>query len=243
MKQLIAFIVAILAIWTMIAIGLIPSDSDSGKTPLVWTTDPNPQRDSHVVWFNKLNSDCELRIDPANAQVMKVVVQSSAGMGPDLVGHVGERNLQTYRDAGILWDVTEQAAEMGFGLDTLPVAARDLVQLRDPETLEYRQYIYPANFNTYIIIYNKDLFDQCGMTYPPEDLTWDRYIEIAKAMTIYDKDSLGVPKIFGGGGVNVLDCLWNFGGAVLNESGTRCLLGAPEAVAGMVFLHMAYTCV
>lgn len=240
MKYFIMIVAGILAVWTVIAIGLIPSASDSDRTPLVWTTDPNPQRDPQVEWFNRLNSDCQLRIDPANYGVMKVVVQSSAGMGPDLIGQITDLSLQTYRDAGILWDVTENAKEMGFGLDTLPETVHQLVQLRDPETLEYRQYVYPANIFNTIIIYNKDLFDQYGVAYPPDDLTWERYIEIAKAMTLYDEDSPAVPRIFGGGGVDRLDCLWSYGGALLNSDGTRCPLGEPEAVAGMVFLHSLY---
>ena len=227
-------------IWTVIAIVLIPSSTDNGKIPLVWTTDPNPQRDPQVEWFNTLNPDCELCIDPSNAGVMKVVVQSSAGMGPDLIGAVTTHSFQTYRDAGILWDITDQAAEMGFGLDTLPEQVHDLVQLRDPETLEYRQYIYPANLYNTIIIYNKDLFDEHGVDYPPMDLTWDRYIDIAKVMTVYDEGYTAVPHIFGGGGVDPLNVLWSHEGALVNEDGTRCLLGEPEATAAMVFLHGLY---
>jgi len=240
MKHLTLIVITILVVWTGIAITLIPSESNNGKTPLVWTTGPNPQRDLQVDGFNRLNPDCKLSIDPANSGVMKVVVQSSAGMGPDLIGHVSVNSMQTYRDAGIIWDITEQAVANGFGLDTLPESVHSLVQLRDPETLEYRQYIYPANMANTIIIYNKDLFDKHGIDYPPEDLTWSKYIEIAKAMTIYDEGSSAIPHIFGGGGVDPLLCIWGHGGAQMNIDGTRCLLGEPAAVNGMVFLHDLY---
>ena len=237
MKKFLAAIISVLVVWTVIAIALIPDASFTDKVPLVWATGNNPERIPQVKWFNELYPDCHLTIDPDNRGVMKVVVQSSAGMGPDLIDHVNAKSMQTYRDAGILWDVTEQAKRMGFGLETLPEAVRPLVQLRDPETLEYRQYCYPCNYTNTCVYYNKDIFDEYGIDYPPRDLTWKEYIEIGRKLTIYQDENKDVPKLFGSAGMPLLIGLWCKGGRILNESGTRCLLGEPEAVAGMQFRH------
>ena len=239
MKKLLVLVGAVLLGWTLLAIALIPAKSDSGEVELVWACDTNPQRVPQVEWFNRLYPDVHLNMDADNSGVMKVVVQCSAGMGPDLIDHVHRKTIQTYRDAGILWDVTEQAREMGFGLDTLPEAVRPLVQLRDPETLEYRQYCYPCNYTTTCIYYNKDLFDQYGMDYPSKDLTWEEYIDIGQKLTIREEGET-VPTLFAGAGMPLMIGVWCKGGRLINKEGTRCLLGEPRAIAGMQFRHDLY---
>lgn len=239
MKLLLSIIGAVLALWTVIAVALIPERGSEEKVPLVWTTDGNPQREPQVEWFNKLYPDCHLRVDPDNSGVMKVVVQSSAGMGPDIIGHIHPNNIQTYVQAGIVMDITEEAKEMGFGLETLPETVQPLVQLQDPETLEYRQYVYPCNVAHDIIIYNKDIFDKYDVPYLSEDLIWDEYINAARKLTIYDENE-NVPAIFGSANTPVQVCIWQKGGSLLNEDGTRCLLGEPGAIDGMQFRHDLY---
>ena len=236
---LITAIVALTA-WTLLAVVLIPEPAGEGRIPLTWVTGQNPQRSVQTEWFNRLNPCCELRTDPANTGAMKVVVQCSAGMGPDLIGGVTAKNYDTYLDAGILMDLTEIAPEAGFGPDTIPEELHPLILRRDPETLEYRQYVYPANYAHTIILYNKDLFDAHGVSYPSEDLTWEEYIDIARKLTVYRDGQADVPVQFGAGGAKQMICIWGKGGRVMNEGGTRCRLGEPEAIAGMQFFHDLY---
>lgn len=237
MKTFLLFVIGVLAVLSIVAMALIPDPAPGDRTPLVWVTDPNPQRDPQVDSFNSLNPDCALRVDPDNSGVMKTIVQCSAGMGPDLIGHCHDSSIATYRDAGILLDVTDQAKTMGFGPDTLPEAARDLIMLRDPETLELRQYTYPANIYNTIIIYNKDLFDARGMSYPSHDLTWDEYIEMAKGLAEYVGDEKRVPAVFGGAGAALQYVLWSYEADYLTPQGTRCLLGTDAALDAAVFYH------
>ncbi|MBN1511736.1 MAG: extracellular solute-binding protein [Phycisphaerae bacterium] len=240
MKQVLISVILLLGTATAVTIALIPAASTDNRVPLVWATDPNPQRDPQVAWFNKLYPDCHLRIDPDNAGVMKVVVQSSSGMGPDLIGHVTDNSIDTYVTAGILWDLTDYAEKMGFGVETLPEGVRPLVQYWNPQTFERRQYTYPANMTDKIIFYNKDIFDQQGVPYPPKDLTWTRYIELGRRLTRYASDQARVPEIFGSAGADFHVILWGLGGAQFNEAGTRCLLGEPPAVEAARFLHDLY---
>ncbi len=237
MKYVLFSTFAVLAIWTTVAVSLLGSVGSGSKTPLVWTTDPNPQRDPQVHWFNEFYPDCELRIDPDNSGVMKVVVQSSARMGPDIIGHVNEFNVQTYADAGIIWDLTDYASARGFGPETLPETVRPLVLLHDPETLEQRQFLYPCNVYHQYIVYNKNIFDEHGVPYPPEDLTWEQYIELAQKLTVFEGEDKRIPRVFGAADAQPEILIWGKGGDLLNKDGTRSLLGEPEAVAGMVFYH------
>lgn len=94
MHKVLAGVLILLAGMSLIAYMLIPKESNDARTPLVWTTDPNPQREPQVEWFNKAYPDCKLRIDPDNSDTMKVIVQSCAGMGPDIVGRISGGAIQ-----------------------------------------------------------------------------------------------------------------------------------------------------
>ncbi|MCK4325792.1 extracellular solute-binding protein [bacterium] len=243
MKYFLISIFGILALWTLVTVALIPGKEAGDKTSLVWTTDPNPQREMQVDIFNKLYPDCSLRIDPDNSGVMKVVVQSSAGMGPDIIGQIHIRdNYQIYHEAGLLWDITEQAKKMGFGPETLPEPVRPLVMMRVMNKngeFEDRQYVYPCNVYHGYIIYNKNIFDKYGISYPPEDLTWEEYINIAKKLTIYENEGDKIPLIFGSAGMGsyLKILIWEKGEDVFNKDGTRCLLNRKGVIEAMVFYH------
>jgi ABC-type glycerol-3-phosphate transport system substrate-binding protein len=234
---------AILGVLTAIAYFTIPSEVREGKVQLVWTTDPNPQRQPQVALFNKLYPQDHLTIDPDNSGEMKVLVQCSAGMGPDIIGHVGEYSIMKYYESGVLWDVTEQAKLMGFGPDTLSDSVKSFVMIEGLDKngkLTKRQYAYPCSVSHQFIIYNKNIFDRYNVPYPPENLRWDQYLQIAKKLTKYKDKKSPTPSIFGGAGVDPVILIWEKGGRILNDSGTRCLLDSKRAIEAMVFLHELY---
>ncbi len=242
-RKFLLAVFAILAMLTLATIILIPKNIGKDKIQLVWTTDPNPQREPQVLLFNRLYPQDHLSIDSDNSDAMKVLVQSSAGMGPDIIGHVGEYSIQKYKDAGLLWDVTDQAKKMGFSPDTLPESIRPFVMmwtLDKKGELVKRQFAYPCSFSHQFIFYNKNIFDKRKISYPPEDLTWKEYINVAEKLTVYTGKIDNVPSIFGGAGVDPITLIWEKGGDILNKDGTRCLLDSKAATDAMEFLHNLY---
>lgn len=240
MKLFFLVVLILLGAMSLLAWRITPEKVADGRVPLVWMSDPNPERVPQIAEYNRLYPGNHLTLDPDNSGVMKVMVQCSAKMGPDLIDFVTENSFQTYVDAGILLDVTEQAAALGCGADTLPESVRPLVLMRTvmPDgTVQDRQYLYPSNVGHQFIIYNKSIFDKFGVKYPPEDLTWERYVEIAKKLTVYGADNPNVPEIFGGAGIPHKILIWEKGGEVLNRDGTRCLLDSPEVAQAMTFYH------
>jgi ABC-type glycerol-3-phosphate transport system substrate-binding protein len=242
-KYFLCGVFALLTACYIIAKMTAPDKAIGNRTPLAWTTDPNPERIPQVAAFNKMFPSCQLSIDPDNSGVMKVVVQSSANMGPDIVGHVTpEMSYETYNDAGILLDVTEIAKERGFGVDSLPKDIADMVLLQvltKDGRIEKRQFIYPCNVWHRYLIYNKNLFDKYDVPYPSDDLTWEEYLDICQRLTVYGENK-EIPLTFGGMGVSVDELIWGKGGTFLNEDGTRCTLASKEVVDAMVFLHEMY---
>lgn len=232
----------LLAGMSLVAYWLVPGKSDDSRTPLVWTTDPNPQRHPQVERFNQMYPDLFLRIDPDNADSMKVIVQSCAGMGPDIIGRVYDGVIQSYHEAGILMDLTDYADRMGFGLETLPANIQDLVKLdvlMDDGSIQSRMFVYPCNVSHQFVIYNKNVFDKAGVAYPPDDLTWAGYMDIAAKLTVMDGER-GVPTVFGAAGAVVDTIIYAHGAEYLNEQGTRSAMDSPEFVDAMVFYHRLF---
>jgi len=242
-KKSIGLTLLVLAILTLAAIFLNPSGkSKRGITKLEWVTDNNPQRDDQIAAFEKLYPNIKVSIDSDNSGVMKVIVQCCAGMGPDMIDHINEYNCQIYHDAGVLRDITEEAASSGFGLDTVAPSVRPMISMKvysPKKGFEERQFFYPCSVNHTFVLYNKNLFDKYKIPYPEKDITWEKYIEIAKKLTIYESNSL-VPDIFGNANVNIRPIIWSKGGELMNKSGTRTMINTKAVVDAVKFYHDLY---
>jgi multiple sugar transport system substrate-binding protein len=54
----------------------------------------------------------------------------------------------------------------------------------------------PQNISSLVVYYNADLFDAAGLTYPPDDWTWDDFVDTAVALT-QDVDGDGTTDQYG----------------------------------------------
>ena len=243
MRWNIAIIATVLAIVSAIAMLWQPDLDLQGKKPLVWTTDPNPQRDDQVVAFNKMYPENKLRIDPDNTGSQKVITQCSANMGPDLIDAITNERYQLYHSAGVLKDLTEEAKKMGFGPDTLAPSVRSLVMLKVLDKdgqIKERQFIYPANIYHVFFFINKNVFKKNGVSLPKGDVTWEQILKIAQKLTVYKNKGDSIPQSFGLNGINLQELIWQKGGALINKDGTRSLLDSEAAVDAAVFFHELY---
>jgi ABC-type glycerol-3-phosphate transport system substrate-binding protein len=167
---LLAALSAVAAIWR-------PNQIDDGRIPLVWVSDNNPVRAEQIAHFNEGHPDMNLKLDYANAGLQKIVLQCASGVGPDIFDYT-EEQLQALVEAGVLWDVTGAAAEMGFSAerDTWPAAKEQM-------TYFGRQYGYPCNVDVHLLIYNKNVFDSLGVPYPEGILTMEEFIALAQKVS------------------------------------------------------------
>ena len=98
-------------------------------------------------------------------------------------------------------------------------------------------YSLPTDCDVTCMYYNKTLFDEMGVPYPDENLTYEGYVEMCKK---FCADTNGDGKIDRWGGVvgpgNWPTYTYAFGGSFLSEDNTKCVIDSPEAIAGMEFL-------
>ncbi|NCO43036.1 MAG: hypothetical protein AUJ96_29095 [Armatimonadetes bacterium CG2_30_66_41] len=218
---------------SLIAWKIQPAPAPPGITPLIWVSDDNPARRAHIEQFNRLNPDLQIRLDPDNGGMEKVIVQSLAGVGPDLFDCYGAAQLAAYVKAGIAWDVTEELRKDGVDIQ------HDVWGATLPYVLyEGRTYGFPANTAVDVLWFNKDVFDKLGLPYlENRPRTWEAFLPLAKKLTRRDAD--GRIQHFG---LSFDPWAWKFflyqwGGRVYSDDGTRCVLDSPQAVGAVQFLH------
>lgn len=167
-------VVTVLGLLSALAYVWRPNRELRGRTQLVWVSDNNPVRTEQINAFNEANPNLHLTLDYNNSGAQKVILQCSSGVGPDLFD-LGEQDLQTYVDAGILYDVTEISEKMNFS-----VQKQAWPQSKEAALCFGRQYTYYCNTGVNILMYNKNVFDYFGVPYPKEDLTWEEFVELSR---------------------------------------------------------------
>jgi multiple sugar transport system substrate-binding protein len=232
MKRVFGGVFLGLILLSVVAWKIQPDLGQEGKIPLVWVSDDNPARREQIRLFNRLYPQYDLRLDPTNTGMEKVIVQSLAGVGPDLFDCYDGFQLSAYVKSGIAWDVTEPLQEAGIDVH------KDLWPAVHPNILhEGRVYGFPTNAAVNAVWFNKDIFDKYHLSYPKGPWTWEEFIPLAQRLTV--RDEKGRIEHFG-----FLCDWWNWpqfvlqwGGKLYTDDGTRCIVDSPEAVAGVQFLQ------
>ncbi len=84
------------------------------------------------------------------------------------------------------------------------------------------------------VFYNKDLFDQEGLSYPTDDWTWQDMLEKAQALTKRENGRITQYGFYGWAWKNFV--YGNGGGLVDNvKNPTRSILNSPESIEGLQF--------
>ncbi len=156
----------------------------------------------------------------------------ASGSAPDVFA-VNGGWLQVFASKNVIKNITPYVdKEKSLLSDIFPMAV---------ETFKYKGKIYglPRDFNTYVVFYNKDLFDKYGVSYPKSNWSWDDYLATAKALT---KDINGDGRIDTWGVIvdtrpDVwMPFVWQNGGDVLNSDKTKSVINSKETKGAFQFL-------
>jgi multiple sugar transport system substrate-binding protein len=231
MKAVFTGAFVILLLLSAMAWSILPKPVEAGKTQIIWASDDNPARRGQIDGFNKIATDAHVSLDPNNTGLQKVVVQSLAGVGPDVFDS-GDGTLNVLIDADLAWDVTDELKNRGVDIEKDSWKAIQTYCVR-----EGRVYGIPSNAAANALFINKTIFDQQGIPYPNGPWKWSEFLPIAQKMTI--RDDKGRATQFG----LLIDWwLWpqfviQWGGRIYSEDGTKCVIDSPGAIAGIQFLH------
>ncbi len=155
----------------------------------------------------------------------KLLTQAAAGTLPDFMEIYGGYASQWIRQGSFLGLNDFMAQDPSFDVPDFFPAILAMYQWQE-ET-----YALPYDHGPEILAYNQGLFDAAGMAYPDE--TWDmaRLLEVAQALTVEGETwgFHGYPR----GWQTEGQFLMPWGGALLNEDETECLITEPAALEAL----------
>ena len=226
--------------WTIVlclVFGLGLKGWTAGKTTISWWV-PNwdePVVRELVAEFEEKNPDIAVKIVITTWDTManKILLALMSGNTPDLITEL-ESRIKLYAARGLLTNLD-------------PYYAKDLNQddfiSSALELNSYNGSIYgmPFRHDGSGMLYNKDMFRKAGLDPDEFPKTWQEYLEVANKLTI-DTDQDGRIDQYGlawplGNQANAttryIQLLYSFGGDILSEDGSRCLLDSEQAIKAM----------
>lgn len=172
-----------------------PTQASSDKVQIRWYvglgTGTNPDQvdvENQVVEaFNASQDKIELVIEIVDNTVGAQTLQTQIASGdpPDIVGPVGTRGANAF--AGLFLDLQPYVDKTGYDLSIYDPAAVEFYRNADG-LLGLPYAVYPS-----FLYYNRDLFDEAGLPYPPhkvgeqyegQDWTVDTLAELGQKLTV-----------------------------------------------------------
>lgn len=192
-------------------------------------------RESIARLFEKENPGVKVKMHPLIGDWgSKITTQMAAGNPPDVIvaGYPVFRKWIDMRQGLILDDyVAEEVKDM----NPLGVA----IYGYDPDG---HLCAIPAMNGWFTLYYNKDMFDEAGVSYPDDSWDWNSLLEASKKLTSKEP---GKPAKFGfvvPGRLswNLCNFIWQNGGHVTPndvDPGDKILIDSPEAMEALKFVH------
>ncbi|HEX2765444.1 MAG TPA: extracellular solute-binding protein [Candidatus Limnocylindria bacterium] len=146
-----------------------------------------PTEEAVVEAFNAANPGIHLTltvVDNTEASTT-LATRIAAGDAPDIIGPVGIRGLQSFGDQ--LLDIGPFIESSGVDLSEIPQALIDVYNV-DGVQIGIPMAVYPS-----FIYYNKTLFDEADLPYPPHEVgeeydgepwTWETVRDLAMLLTV-----------------------------------------------------------
>lgn len=156
--------------------------------------------EGYIAAFNEYYPDIEVEIILPEDYWPKLMAMMAAGTPPD-VFYMGFPEFVEYHKSGVLLNLEPyvnadpEAAVIGHPFDESDFFPQMLDAFRDRETGDL--YGIPKDWSTYVVYYNKEMFEEAGLPTPNEmfgygQWSWNDFLETAKKLTDRDKGIYGV---------------------------------------------------
>lgn len=210
--------------------GMIPGSSGSGdKKVTIWLMKDSVTSD----FLDRFKESYE---DEHSSVELEFKIQSWSGIGPKVlealggkdtpdVIEVGNTQVAQYAESGNLRDLTLESMRDLGSEDWLP-------GLAEPGSIGGVQYGIPWYAANRVVIYNKDLFEEAGITSPPK--TREQWIEDSEKLNRNGNQGMYLP---GQNWYVLAGFIWDEGGELADDKGGdwQGALGTPAARKGMDF--------
>ncbi|WP_435747536.1 extracellular solute-binding protein [Microbacterium sp. PMB16] len=150
------------------------SDPDAPVTLTLsgWSIDTTPEFQTLADAFTKDHPNVTVELKEYDAAEYNTLVTAdlAAGSGPDIITQKEVKYVTTFQEGGQLLDVSD-------------VALPDGISGADSYKVDGTAYAVPYRQDSWVLFYNKALFDAAGVDQPDGSWTWDDYADAAEALT------------------------------------------------------------
>ncbi len=196
---------------------------------LHWTTDDNPERISQVAHFERWlrrhhYPKVTLRLDFANNDMSKDIIQGVSGDADDLMDMYGFGEMNFLAQCGLLYNVAPAARKMGFD------ASKTWPALRPDLLTNGKQYVFPDNVDTALYWVNQATFRRYHQPIPPRTWTFAQFQRRGLAFVRAANPPGATEPVFFANSVNTGVMRRSLGLSAFNETLTRCILNDPRYI-------------
>ena len=137
-----------------------------------WSLDTTPEFQKLADAFHEENPDVTVELKGYDATEYNTLITAdlAAGSGPDIITQKEVKFVPTFVNGGQLLDVSD-------------VELPDEISGAGSYEVDGTAYAVPYRNDSWVLYYNKALFDQAGVEYPDGSWTWDDYSDAAAALT------------------------------------------------------------
>ena len=168
------------------------------------------------------NVKIEVQVTSWNEYWTKLEAAATSGQMPDIFWmHTNE--LLKYADNGMLADYS----------DIVDTSKFSEVSLSNASGSDGTLYAVPKDKDTVGLVYNKEMFDAAGVSYPDESWTWDDLTDASQK--IYDATGKYGYMAYGDDQLGYWNFVYQNGGYILNEDKTQAGFTQPATAEAMKF--------
>ncbi|MEV6260063.1 extracellular solute-binding protein [Streptomyces sp. NPDC051784] len=227
--RILAGAVALVSSVALSGCGLLPGMGTDSSTVTVWLMKGSASQD----FIDRFKESYEAEHPSVE---LEIVLQEWSGIGPKVLGalqgddapdviEVGNTQVAQYAETGKLRDLTLESMRDLGGEDWIP-------GLAEPGKVNGGQYGIPWYAANRVVIYNKDLFAQAGITELPK--TREEWVEISEKLNTAGRQGI---YLAGQNWYVLAGFIWDEGGELADEGGGdwQGALDSPAALRGMDF--------
>ena len=213
--------IAALLLAAVLVLSLTACGSSDGKTHLTFQIWDVAQRDGMQAMCDaytaNVNPDVviDVQVTSWSEYWTKLEAAAESNTLPDLFWMHTDQILY-YSDFGMLADVTDLYADDDPNFYSEHYSD---ISLSNAQGSDGRMYGVPKDKDNVVMVYNKEMFDQAGVSYPDETWTWDDLVDASAKIydatgkygyMAYNDEQLGYPNF-----------VYQAGGCILTEDKTR----------------------
>lgn len=157
----------------------------------------------------------------------QLTAKVAGGQAPD-VFELNYENFVSYAKKGALKPLDDIIKSQNIATDSYNEMALKAFQA------DGQQYGVPNSFSNVVLIYNKDLFDQAGISYPTDDWKWEDAMTAADKIHALGKDIFGYyhPLSFN----EYYKVVKQNGGSLFNDDYTQFTMDTPANVEALQYM-------